>query len=94
MDHAPLVNAPTLPHAGKAPTTEAELATAVDGGIRDMCIDSMPGQGLHVILPNEMYVAVIVHINPISMCYWISVLLSCGLGGGWVGRKKCELSSD
>ena len=52
VDHVPLVNAPTLPHAGKTPTTEAELATAVDGGIRDMCIDSMPGQGLHVILPN------------------------------------------
>ena len=51
VDHVPLVNAPTLPHAGKAPTTEAELATAVDGGIRDLCIDGMPGQGLHVILP-------------------------------------------
>ena len=35
----------------KTPTTEAELATAVDGGQRVMCMDSMPGQGMHVIPP-------------------------------------------
>ena len=51
VDHIPLVDAPTFPHTGKTPTTEAELATTVDGGIRDMCMDSMPGQGLHVIPP-------------------------------------------
>ena len=31
----------------------AELATAVDGGHLALCIDSMPGQGLHIIPPNE-----------------------------------------
>ena len=53
-DNVPPVNAPTLPHDGKTPTgtqREAELATAVDGGNRDMCTNSMPSQGLHVIFP-------------------------------------------
>ena len=54
-DNVSPVNAPTLPHDGKAPTDtqrEAKLATAVEGGNRDKCINSMPSQGLHVTLPN------------------------------------------
>ena len=53
-DHVPPVDTPTLPNAGKTPTTthrEAELAAVVDGGNRALCTDGMPGQGLHVISP-------------------------------------------
>ena len=55
-DHVPPVNTSTLPNASKTPTTterEAKLAAAVDGGNRVLCIDGMPGQGLHVIPPNN-----------------------------------------
>ena len=51
----PLSPTTTPPAAGKTSTTEpmfAELASAVDGGNRAMCIDSMPSQGLHVVSPN------------------------------------------
>ena len=40
------------PDTGKTSTThEAVLATAVDGGRGALCADSMPSQGLHIILP-------------------------------------------
>ena len=42
--------------AGKTPTTHncgAALATIVDGGRGDLCIDGTPSQGLHVVFPYE-----------------------------------------
>ena len=48
----------TPPMAGKTPTTHnygAALATAVDGGRGDLCIDGTPSQGLHVVFPNAPF---------------------------------------
>ena len=53
MIHPP-VNSSTLLSAGKIPTItlqEAELAAAVDGGNKVLCIDGMHKKGLHVISP-------------------------------------------
>ena len=47
----------TPPAAAKTSTTKslfAELASAVDGGSRAKCVDSMPSQGLHVVFPNKV----------------------------------------
>ena len=47
----------TLPVAGKTPTiSETDLASVVDGGRGDLCINSKASQGLHVTPPNGILV--------------------------------------
>ena len=79
-----------LTSLGSISITMKLCALTVLAGSLSVLQDRLENVTLHLQCHNAQIRA---RALPHPMCYWISVLLSCGLGGG-VGGKKCELSSD